>query len=278
MEILIVESDAQVRDQLEEKIQEKCPKQNLYSFSWGKEAVRHASEHALQAAMIDLKLEDMSGRAVAEELEKIYPGIVIIFLLHENRNYEYEFNRFRGDYFLRIPAEDHELIDVMQRIELLSKRMEKRIKVRMFGAFDIFVDNERICFSNHKAMELLALCFDRRGGAVTMEEAIANLWEDKEYDDKVKANYRKAVKDCRSLLRKYGIESIFHKERAVTWVDITKVDCDFYDFLRKKKEAMDAYGLSRSYLKECEWASDSQHAIENIYDSYQSKTKSGYLS
>ena len=60
----------------------------------------------------------------------------------------------------------------------LTKMEGKRIVIRTFGYFDIFVDGETIPFSCKKAKELLALLVDRRGGFVTTGDAISYLWED----------------------------------------------------------------------------------------------------
>ena len=46
----------------------------------------------------------------------------------------------------------------------LTKMEGKRIVIRTFGYFDIFVDGETIPFSCKKAKELLALLVDRMGG------------------------------------------------------------------------------------------------------------------
>ena len=53
----------------------------------------------------------------------------------------------------------------------LTKMEGKRIVIRTFGYFDIFVDGETIPFSCKKAKELLALLVDRRGGFVTTGDA-----------------------------------------------------------------------------------------------------------
>ena len=64
----------------------------------------------------------------------------------------------------------------------LTKMEGKRIVIRTFGYFDIFVDGETIPFSCKKAKELLALLVDRRGGFVTTGDAISYLWEHVECD------------------------------------------------------------------------------------------------
>ena len=68
----------------------------------------------------------------------------------------------------------------------LTKMEEKRIVIRTFGYFDIFVDGETIPFSCKKAKELLALLVDRRGGFVTTGDAISYLWEDECTEKRIK--------------------------------------------------------------------------------------------
>ena len=68
----------------------------------------------------------------------------------------------------------------------LTKMEGKRIVIRTFGYFDIFVDGETIPFSCKKAKELLALLVDRRGGFVTTGDAISYLWEDECTEKRIK--------------------------------------------------------------------------------------------
>jgi hypothetical protein len=51
-------------------------------------------------------------------------------------------------------------------------RPRPQITLRTFGRFDVFLDGKLVNFTSAKAKELLALCVDRNGGDVTMEEAI----------------------------------------------------------------------------------------------------------
>ena len=87
----------------------------------------------------------------------------------------------------------------------------KRIVIRTFGYFDIFVDGETIPFSCKKAKELLALLVDRRGGFVTTGDAISYLWEDECTEKRIKDKFRKVVKELRRTLNAYGIERVLHR-------------------------------------------------------------------
>ena len=71
----------------------------------------------------------------------------------------------------------------------LTKMEGKRIVIRTFGYFDIFVDGETIPFSCKKAKELLALLVDRRGGFVTTGDAISYLWEDECTEKRIKDKF-----------------------------------------------------------------------------------------
>ena len=93
----------------------------------------------------------------------------------------------------------------------LTKMEGKRIVIRTFGYFDIFVDGETIPFSCKKAKELLALLVDRRGGFVTTGDAISYLWEDECTEKRIKDKFRKVIKELRRTLNAYGIERVLHR-------------------------------------------------------------------
>ena len=99
--------------------------------------------------------------------------------------------------------------EVLERAKLLSARQKKRVYIRTFGRFDVFIDGQAVYFSNTKAKELLALCVDHRGGTVTIEEAADKLWENRVYDSRVKNLYRKAVMQIRQLLAGYGVQLVY---------------------------------------------------------------------
>ena len=74
------------------------------------------------------------------------------------------------------PYDRKDIEEVLERARLLARRQNKRVYFRTFGRFDMFVDGRAVYFENAKAKELLALCVDRRGGIVTIEEAADKLW------------------------------------------------------------------------------------------------------
>lgn len=107
----------------------------------------------------------------------------------------------------------------------------REVYIRTFGYFDVFVDGEPIAFKSYKAKEFLALLVDRRGGYVAAREAISYLWEDEAADEKTMSRLRKVAMRLREELKSYGIEDIIVSVQGKRRIDMSKVSCDFYDFM-----------------------------------------------
>ncbi len=217
----------------------------------------------LKFALLDIEMPEMDGFDLMKELRKIYPDIVIIFLTgHEQ--YALEAMRMKADHFLMKPYGHEDIRECVERARLLSMRSHKRILARTFGRFDLFVDNRLVVFSNAKAKELLALCVDHRGGDVTMEEAIDKLWEDREYDSRVKQRYRTTVMQLRKTLRDNHIEGLFESRRGSCHIDARRLDCDYYDLLDGKEDAVRKF--DDTYMTEYSWAEETLGSLFNLLD------------
>lgn len=128
----------------------------------------------------------------------------------------------------------------------------RKVVIRTFGYFDVFVDGHPIAFRNKKSKELLALLVDRRGGFVSSEEAIGFLWEDEPVNAVTLSRYRKVALRLKNILEEYGItdivESVDGKRRIVT----DRVSCDLYDYMTGAAEFSSLF--KGSYLSNYSWA------------------------
>ncbi len=113
--------------------------------------------------------------------------------------------------------------------KVISK--ERKVEMRTFGYFDVFVDGKAILIFNAKAKELLALLVHRRGGFVTPGEIIAHLWEDEDANQLTMARCRKTFKLLRDTLKEYGVEYILESNKGARRVITEKVNCDLYCYL-----------------------------------------------
>lgn len=233
-------------------------------FSRPEEAFACVRSQKVEVVFLDIEMPEMSGLELAERLRELCPELVIIFISGYEK-YAIDAFRVKADYYMLKPYNHDDVLDVLERARLLSRRQKKRVFFQTFGRFDLFIDGQVVSFSNMKAKELLALCVDHQGGSVTLQEAVDKLWEDRLYDEKVKNLYRKAVMSIRQVLKEYGAEDIFRSTRGACNIEAEKVECDYYRLLAGNKEAERAWKVNSSYLQEYSWAEETCAAITQFF-------------
>lgn len=231
------------------------------AFSNPLQALEYLKENPVEAVFLDIEMPELNGIILAEKMRELYPDLVVIFITGYEQ-YTLDALKVKADYYMTKPYDSRDIKEVLERAKLLSARQRKRVYIRTFGRFDLFIDGKAVYFSNTKAKELLALCVDHRGGAVTIEEAADKLWEDRIYDSRVKNLYRKAVMQIRQLLSEYGEEDIFSGNRGSCQIDVQKVDCDYYELLKGNPEAVRAWEITGNYLQEYSWAEETCARLE----------------
>lgn len=135
--------------------------------------------------------------------------------------------------------------------ELPRTRSGKKVYIRTFGYFDVFVDGVPIAFRSQKAKELFALLVDRKGGYVSSEEAIGFLWEDEPLSSVVFARYRKTAFRLKNILEEYDIPDIIEVSDGKRRLIVEKTGCDLYDYLTGKEEYASLF--KGSYLMNYSW-------------------------
>lgn len=225
------------------------------------DALAYIRKHPVEAAFLDIEMPEMDGLVLAEKLREICPDLVIIFITGYEQ-YALDALKVKADYYLTKPYGKQDISEVMERAKLLAVRQKKRVYIRTFGRFDVFIDGKAVHFANNKAKELLALCVDHRGGMVTLEEAADKLWEDRTYDSRVKNLYRKAVMQIRQVLDAHGVNDLFFGERGSCRIDVRQADCDYYELLKGNPEAVRSWKISGNYLHEYSWAEETCARLE----------------
>lgn len=196
-------------------------------------ALSYAKEHTVELAVLDVRLPDMDGIALGRKLREIHHDMLVIYISGYEEYIKEAIVDVKADYYILKPYSAADVADVLNRIRYLSGRLHKRVTVRTFGEFDIFVDGQLVEFSNQKAKELLALCIDS-GGEVTMKRAVETLWENRDYDEKVKCLYRKAVLYLHRIFRERGVGGVFDNARGCCHVNRQEIACDYYEVIDGK--------------------------------------------
>ena len=111
----------------------------------------------------------------------------------------------------------------------LTKMEGKRIVIRTFGYFDIFVDGETIPFS----------CTEKR----------------------IKDKFRKVVKELRRTLNAYGIERVLHRVNQESRIRTEHVECDLYDYLEDEEKHKKLF--KGVYMTNYSWAENTLGTLLN---------------
>lgn len=229
MRVAVIDDDTKLNTLLYDKI---FHNKNFYLsvFTDTEKTVSFLSENSVDLVFLSVCSEKIDYCYIITTIKK-YNDKTVIFLTGNDDSQSVEVYRNQCDYFIKKPYKKAEIDACMERFNLLSVRLSKKVYVRTFGRFDVFVDGAALDFHNAKAKELLALCIDRVGGNVSMCEAIDKLWPERDYDEKVKKLYRKAVMSIRSVLSENGVREVFDTSRANVRIRYDMIECDYFKFL-----------------------------------------------
>ena len=99
-----------------------------------------------------------------------------------------------------------------------------------------------------KAKELLALLIDRQGLSMTNGEIEAFLWEELHSPQYLQTLFY----SLRKTLRGIGFEDLLIRTRNHTSIDVSKLHCDLYEFLKGSADAVNSY--AGEYMNNYSWA------------------------
>lgn len=258
MKTIIVDDELWAVKQLESAFGGRPGIELVGIFRNGESALEFAKKNPVKFALLDVRMGGMSGIELGRELRKLYPDIIIVYVSSYPEYFSDAYRDVRADYYILKPYNDEDVQDVLDRVELLSHRQKKRIQVRTFGRFDLFIDGSPVRFSNAKAKELLALCIDHKGGTVRMEEAVDKLWEGSPFNENVKTRYRKAVAYLNALFLEYQVPGVFESGYGTCCIKKDSIDCDYYEYLESEGKST----FFGEYMFEYSWAEETTALLE----------------
>lgn len=231
------------------------------TFKSPQRALEYIEKNGKEVGLLvtEVEMDEMNGMELVEKTHAANENIKAVFLTSSP---DYALRAFEVDaigYLLKpvSPAQLQRQLDKAARYTAAPAK--PRVFIRTFGHFDVFVDGLAVRFSSAKAKELLALLVDRRGGVVTMAQAIGSLWEDRAYDDSVRSLYRNVLQSLRETLAQAGISEIFINTRNSRSVNTTKFECDYYQLLDGKSRGITSF--NGTYMEGYPWGVPTLDAI-----------------
>lgn len=254
MKVILVDDEEYNMEAFEMEIEGMTDIEIVGRFQNPWEALSYVGDHEVDLAVLDVEMPELDGIRLGKKIKECRPKIELIYLT-AYREYAYDaYQLYAGAYILK-PFNRADIEKALARVKQFAKDKsnrtdERRVFIRTFGRFEVFVDWKPVEFTSAKAKELLALLVDRRGGIVTTEETLTYLWEDKADTDSNRSLCRKVAQRLHKNLEQYGIEDIVKRHTRGRSLNVSKVTCDYYEYLEGKRPFGGEYMSNYSWAEE----------------------------
>lgn len=242
MHIIAADDERLALKLLVDAIQEAIPKGEVHSFQKAEELFEFARNTPCKIAFLDIKMQGINGILMAKKLKEITPDMNIIFVTGYSE-YALEAIHLHASGYLLKPVTSEQIIKEMQslRYPISEGNDDHRLKVITFRNFEVYYRGKPVVFPRNKSKEIFAYLVDRGGTSATYAEIAAILWEDGLYDRSRQKQLQVFISDMMKTLAMIHMEEVIIKNRIGIMVDVTKINCDMYNFLQGDSQAVNAY-------------------------------------
>lgn len=248
MRILLVDDEELQLLRLESEVKKVLPDATgIFSYRNPSEALKDFKNKKIDIAFLDIEMPGINGINLAKELKKINPLINIVFVTAYN-DYAVEAYKLHASGYLTKPVQAEKIKEEIDALRYpVELRGQKKIQVKCFGNFDVFYDGEPLKFSYQKSKEVFAYLVDREGSAININELNAVLWEEDH-----PSYLRNLIADIQNTLKNIDAGDIFIKRHNECYIDVTKIDCDAYEYKKGNPDAVRMY--RGEYMIQYSWA------------------------
>ena len=212
----------------------------------------------VDAAFLNLEMPGMDGLGLARTIRRIQPRCNLIPVT-EHPEYALEALQIFVSGFLLKPVSETAVRSALENLRYPAEDTPAVVKIQCFGNFEIFVGGRPLAFKRSKSKELLAYLVDRNGATCTNGEMLAVLWEDKPDTASLHSHLRNLIFDLNHTLDDAGVRGLLVRGRNTLAIDTGRVECDYYNFLRGERMALNAY--RGEYMTQYSWAEVTRSAL-----------------
>ena len=255
MRVIVVDDEKLILQTEAAMIRNLLPEAEVAAFSHVEDAMEYAKSHPIDIAFLDINLEVHSGIELAKKLQELHPELNIIFCTGYSE-YSLEALELYCSAYLMKPITEEKLQKALSKLRYPVRDKAEGLCVRCFGNFEALCDGEPIRFRYAKTKEMLAYLIDRCGALQSNREIMTVLFEE---DDK--ESYMRNIKaDLVNTFRSLGIEDALAQEWGRIGIKTEKLRCDYYDYLKGKKESFHGEYMTQYSFAEVTLARLLQHA------------------
>ena len=247
MKILLVDDEKLQLIRLLNIVKKVLPDSEILSYTNPVLAFKENENNLIDIAFLDIEMPEINGIQLAKKLKKINPKINVIFVTAYD-NYALDAYKLHASGYVTKPVNEKKVKDELEGLRYdVELKSTKKLQVKCFGNFEVFYDGVPLKFARSKSKELFAYLIDREGAAINVNELNAVLWE----DDDHKSYLRNLVSDITATLKSVGLDDVFIKRHNECFIDISKVECDAYEYKNNNPDAIRAY--RGEYMMQYSW-------------------------
>lgn len=252
MDVIIVDDEPGALADLERVAGDVLPEAGLHAFLDPHAALRYAVAAPIDVAFLDIEMDSMNGIELAKRLKDARSTTDVVFTTGYPEHALEAFSVCASDFLVK-PVTAESVRRALGNLRHPHARPSTaRVRVRTFGNFDVFVDGAPLRFPRSKSKELFAYLVHKRGTGCSTREIAAVLYGDRPYSISVQKQMQTALSCMMRTLRDAGVDDCVERRRNWTAVVVSKIDCDYYRFLKGEPEAVNDY--TGEYLANYEWA------------------------
>ncbi len=258
MNCILVSKDQRVIKPLSFLFEQKNLGTHFLTFSDILSARTYVDNNPVDVVFADSDIENVDYMTFFHVIKKLRPALLTVLITADA--WKAGIAVQKGTHQVLFKPFSLESMDKMfDTLFLFCSHLRRRINVKTFPNFDVFIDDTPVVFGTKRAKELLAYLVFRRGAMVNSQEIILNMFES--FDGSVSecSNFRMAVKHLRETLEKHQIKYILKTKKGIFGVATGEFSCDYYDFLDAHKNAV--FDYQGRFLDEYAWAEDTRNSL-----------------
>ncbi len=253
MVIIAVDDEQGALSLLSDAITSASPDADLNTFNSPEEALKFADKTRIDIAFLDIRMFTMTGLELADKLKVTNPKMNIIFVTGYDE-FTLDAIYLHASGYITKPVTRAKVKEQMDNLLHPMGNQKERFFAQTFGNFEFFVDGKPLSFPRKKSKELLALLIDRDGTSLTTEQIAAVLYEDRNYDRKLKNLLMPIIRCLQETLSNAGAGEVLVKTWGHLSVDTTKFRCDAYDYNAGNVDAINRF--RGEYMANYSWAEE----------------------
>lgn len=247
MKILLVDDEKLQLLRLEDSVKSVLRAADIFSFINPLEALEKSKQEQIDIAFLDIEMPKTNGIMLAKAIKAINPKVNIIFVTAYD-NYALDAYNLHASGYVSKPVNAEKIKIELEALRYpIEVKSDKKLQVKCFGNFEVFVDGVPVKFSYSKSKEVFAYLVDREGAAININELNAVLWEEDH-----KSYLRNLICDIQKTLDSLGVKDVFIKRHNECYIDPCKISCDAYEYKNNNPEAIRKY--RGEYMIQYSWA------------------------